>query len=703
MKIKKIEFKNFKCYPELIIPQKEDENLPDGLFLIQGNTPQKSNSFGKTSFVEGILFGFFGPQSISLSINNLITFGKKNAEIKIIFELDGKDYMVHRILNRTGKSGTQKQTTYVKSNSIFRPDNSINIEHLLEIQREQALKTVFVKQGEIDTLATASPATLRDLIIKLFRLDIINYAEKFLKSLRSNNDQRLKEIHKIFIPPEEIDYSIQKISMKLSKKRDDLKERKKALKNTDQELKVLPDKTFLTKIDSLNRVKEKIQGQIELFEENIMKKENDLKIEANIEKSKLMEIINKKKEVKKDVKKDIDIILKQLEEIKSTTAEKNGEIKQIQGNKSKMKINIQFEKGKKITNCPTCTREISFDEAKNIINSYDQEISKLNNDIKELMPKLKELENLESEKKELLQEINTFIKDLDTLKGFLLDKIDYDEKLTQNQIKLSGLMKKFGVSNENDLIKKFSVDSVANLRDKITQVENEITNLNNLIVDIKNDISELESEIQGIKEKKEKMVKLFEEMEELEKINLHISKNNELVKSFITEYMVEKRLITNIQYTTNKFLKNFTGNQYSNLNLYSVKEGSGIEIDVFDEFNQDTKEVKFLSGGDKVALGFALRMGISDLMTKIRPTKDSPKRNPKISFMILDEPLAALDESRRLQVLTTLESQVEFNQVFLITHTNIPEEINPHFIKISKNFKNGLSEAIFIPKENNMI
>ena len=368
-----------------------------------------------------------------------------------------------------------------------------------------------------------------------------------------------------------------------------------------------------------------------------------------------------------------------------------------------MEINIQFEKGKKTTNCPTCTREISFDEAQNIIKSYDQEISKFNNDIKEITPKLDPLENLESEKNELLNMINNFIKDLETLKGFLIDKLDYEEKLTKNQIKLSDLMKKFGVSNENALIKKFSVDSVANLRDKITQVENNITNLNNLIIDIENDISELESEIQGDEEKKEKMVNLFEEMEELEKINLHISKNNELVKSFITEYMVEKRLITNIQYTTNKFLKNFTGNQYSNLNLYSVKDGSGIEIDVFDEYNQNTKEVKFLSGGDKVALGFALRMGISDLMTKIRPTKDSPKRNPKISFMILDEPLAALDESRRLQVLTTLESQFEFNQVFLITHTNIPEEINPHFIKISKNFKNGLSEAIFIPKENNMI
>ena len=70
MKIKKVEFKNFKCYPNLIIPPDDGGEFPNGLFLIQGTTPQKSNSFGKTSFVEGILFGFFGPQSISLSIDN---------------------------------------------------------------------------------------------------------------------------------------------------------------------------------------------------------------------------------------------------------------------------------------------------------------------------------------------------------------------------------------------------------------------------------------------------------------------------------------------------------------------------------------------------------------------------------------------------------------------------------------------------------
>ena len=53
MKIKRVELKNFKCFPDVVLPKKEDTDLPDGLFLIQGSTPQKSNSFGKTSLVQG--------------------------------------------------------------------------------------------------------------------------------------------------------------------------------------------------------------------------------------------------------------------------------------------------------------------------------------------------------------------------------------------------------------------------------------------------------------------------------------------------------------------------------------------------------------------------------------------------------------------------------------------------------------------------
>ena len=131
MKINRIEFKNFKCFPDLILPQKEDDELPNGLFLIQGTTPERSNSFGKTSLVEGILFGFFGPKSLTLSINDLIQFNKNKSETKIIFELDGVDYLLHRILTRNDKSGTQKLKIFIQVDGVWKRDDSIKIVELL--------------------------------------------------------------------------------------------------------------------------------------------------------------------------------------------------------------------------------------------------------------------------------------------------------------------------------------------------------------------------------------------------------------------------------------------------------------------------------------------------------------------------------------------------------------------------------------------
>ncbi|MHA1234194.1 MAG: hypothetical protein ACTSQL_03800, partial [Promethearchaeota archaeon] len=102
-----------------------------------------------------------------------------------------------------------------------------------------------------------------------------------------------------------------------------------------------------------------------------------------------------------------------------------------------------------------------------------------------------------------------------------------------------------------------------------------------------------------------------------------------------------------------------------------------------------------LSGGDKTALGIALRLAISELMSKIRPTKESPRKNPKIDILLLDEPLAALDETRRERILKHLIKSKTFSQIFLITHTSIPTDINTHKIIVSKDHTTGISAAVF--------
>ena len=82
-------------------------------------------------------------------------------------------------------------------------------------------------------------------------------------------------------------------------------------------------------------------------------------------------------------------------------------------------------------------------------------------------------------------------------------------------------------------------------------------------------------------------------------------------------------------------------------------------------------------------------------MGSIRPTKESPKKNPKIDFLLLDEPLAALDETRRERILKHLIKSKTFSQIFLITHTAIPRDIDTSKIIVDKDLSTGISNARF--------
>ncbi|MFX1596320.1 MAG: hypothetical protein ACFFBK_09675, partial [Promethearchaeota archaeon] len=176
----------------------------------------------------------------------------------------------------------------------------------------------------------------------------------------------------------------------------------------------------------------------------------------------------------------------------------------------------------------------------------------------------------------------------------------------------------------------------------------------------------------------------------------HINKAKEFVRRFVTEYMVVKRLVKNIALTTNKYIKDFTTGQYSDLLLdLSGTRKTGLSLKIRDNFNGEYESTEVLSGGDCTALGIALRLAISELMSSIRPTKESPKRNPKIDFLLLDEPLAALDETRRERILKHLIKSRSFSQIFLITHTAIPQDIPAHKIVVEKDISTGISHARF--------
>jgi DNA repair exonuclease SbcCD ATPase subunit len=118
-------------------------------------------------------------------------------------------------------------------------------------------------------------------------------------------------------------------------------------------------------------------------------------------------------------------------------------------------------------------------------------------------------------------------------------------------------------------------------------------------------------------------------------------------------------------------------------------------MSIKDEETGFVKSQSMLSVGDKAAIGLGLRIGISELLKRLRPLKNSPYQPPKMDILILDEPLSSLDEDRRANVIEGLVSEDKFSQIFLITHTNIRKKFRTPYIKIEYNKNTRENKANF--------
>jgi len=686
MKIQKLSLSNFKCFRKVILPDKKNEEIPSGLIIIQGNTKEKSNSFGKTSLVEAILVAFFGPAASNLSINDMITFGENNSEIRLHFSLDSKEYLIIRKLKRGKHQGTQSVKYFQKVGSDFREDPSIKIEELLQITWSQAKGTVFVKQGEIESLVQAKPSELRDLIIKLFRLDITQSAQDYLHEIKKNNELELKKLQKKFRNPKEIEGEIKEQKKELDSENEHFEEVENELKLLKQKIEKYPKIDLIDELDRLNNSIMSHNSKISVYEKEI----NNFLDKNRIDETKITTLIKELIAKNKDLDIKIQEINKKRDDLKKKQTEIETQIRIIEKNMNKVKNSIKFESGTELAKCPTCQRDISTEEKNNILKHFQSEITELKKKIPKIDLTKFNVKPLQSE----ITDNKLKISNLEGIQKKIKTKNKLEDAIKDIRTEVEKKLIHFKVKNFKELLSKFNIKNLMDLKSQIVTINEKIKSKNKNVSEIKIRIEKITNKIENLSKKLKEMETIAKKMEDLEKRSLHAEYCKKLIKSFVTEYMVEKRLIKNINSVTSNLIEYFTGRQYDSISLTSGgSQGTSLFISVHDTYSNIQKEKKFLSGGDKAAIGFALRFGISELMQKIRPTRDSPRRNPKIDFLILDEPFGTLDTSRREEILKTLQSQKKFNQIFLITHTTIPEDVNAHFIKITKNVNTGLSSS----------
>jgi exonuclease SbcC len=675
-------------YNFLELPNNNEEELPDGLIVVHGR-----NSHGKSTILEGIIYAFFGANAFrGKKASSFITYGESETEIYVYFTLDKKNYYIYRKWSRSKANIAFKLFKMNTTTRNFEEIKEFDIPEFFEITQDQALNTVFVKQGEIEELSSKKGATVRDMILKLFQIDIIDKTLTFLDKEKSQTEASKEDLQRQLIPIPRIESEIEELTKEINDNEAVIKNKIEKKQDNERKLSNLPSQDLISSLRELIKKNTTNRNTFETYQQNFMEKIKET--EFSVDDTDLEHKIELKIKEFETSSKDLGNKGDELQKVLNTKNSEKGEIQaSITENESKIKKmneSLSFTE-KKIAKCPLCQNELSKEHYDEIVHDLENRIKTNSDQLEEIKLLIETHQSQIDENRVALDKIKEELTSLKSIKTDFHNFTRCKEEYTRSEDELQNFL-----TQHDKVVKALDFDKLDSLSLEIQKLQTGLESINREIKEKHDKNIKNEKSIKTKKEEIVTMEELQKSIDDLEVDSTHITKVKEFVRRFVTEYMVTKRLIKNIALKAEKYIKEFTLGQYGSLMIdLEGKKKTGLSLSVKDHFNGVFESTEMLSGGDRTSLGMALRLAISELMKVIRPTKDSPKNYPKIDFLLLDEPLAALDEERRKRILSHLVRSTAFSQVFLITHTAIPSEIQTHKISVSKNQSTGISTARF--------
>ena len=367
----------------------------------------------------------------------------------------------------------------------------------------------------------------------------------------------------------------------------------------------------------------------------------------------------------------IQMVSSELDELNSKVIKVEGEIGKLKGF-TECAQKIQIKDGK----CPVCNSEIISLNQMFDISHINFE---LNKKIKEKQFLLSEISKLNKEEMEFKRKEKNIISAECTLLNY---DFDIDDSIDILENKLENLKK------DHQNVSKPHLDTLTNFNLNTYKLDEYSANLIDIIQNMRNDV--IEVDLNSYQQKKltknklsAEMVNIHNQKAILEKTIVDIQRENSEIQTLVTELSSAAKFISDLE-NIRSTVFNRDGIVSSSLrtqalNLISAKASEYINI-----FNvglskitliEKPREIKVLcygkrgeidtvslSGGEKVAVSLAIRMGIAFLMG-----------SSKIDFIVLDEPTTNLDEERRrsfVKIISDVFSKgmSPLSQMIIITH-----------------------------------
>ncbi len=630
------------------------------------------NGAGKSSIIDAITFALFGHHTRK-SNKSLIKRGSNQGFAKIGFSINGKQYEAVRKIDSKGNLAAK--FSKIRNNEIieiaagerkqFGESMTHEVEKTIGLNFEKLKIASIVQQGELNAIINAKPKEFKELLNAIIGIDKLDVASESMKIVNKEFRGRIRE--KVGYDDTHIEILSQDLN-RYQKEIENAKPEKNQLES-DQlklqtEVRKLREEIEIEtpKIDKINQLELRKKEIVQYAKEAIHEIQQE--ISKNERKIRECEGCFEPASLKNDLESKIQKVEQAIEDTLSNIQEMTNKIASL-----KEKLLLASKLQLKDNKCPVC----------------DSYVEKLN-------PLFQE-EHLNQEIESLKEKITSKEKERDV---YNQKRREFSEKL-QNARDAEATLRAYAIETKEEL-KKIQED-VETKKQKIPAANGNILEISQIDSHTKmifENISKLEEETKGFNEQEFTKLKQLANKKQMElslidqKIGAileKISKGEEQIKkikSAILELRIVKEYVTKLdEIQTNIFSRDgpvATSLRSWALNTISIKSSEYLtllntkiqritlsekarDISITCYSKKEILELESLSGGEKVSVALALRLGMASLLGA-----------SNLNLMILDEPTTHLDAERKKSLVGVLSQLSDISnaenpmQFLIITH-----------------------------------
>ena len=631
------------------------------------------NGAGKSSIIDAITFSLFG-QHTRKSNKGLIRRGTNQGYAKIEFSIKDKQYeTVRKIDSKGGLSAIFSETTNNDRVEIaagerkqFGESMTEQVEKTIGMDFEKLKIASIVQQGELNAIINAKPKEFKELLNAIIGIDKLDIASESMRKVTKEFREKIRtELGYDDTHIEILTKDFEKYQCEIKETEPEKNQLELQKKEIDKELVELQEKEEIEtpkrdKINQLELQKKELVRYVKETIEGIQQeiKENERKIhdcKNCFEELKLKTDFERKLEKVEEEDKEV---IKKIQEITSQTVS----LKE----KEKLAEKLQLKDNK----CPVC------DSIVEKLNPFFQE-----KHIKDELIKLKQDVDLkEKERIMYSQERDRFVAELQKIRDaeatLRAHSIKTKEELVAIQNNTEIKKEKLSLADNENLEEISEIDDHTKLIFRnILKLEletkgfdeGEFKNLKERIVGKRSNLSQIDLQMGGVLEKIEKAKKQSGVIEksilELEKVKKYMSRLDKIQSSVFSR---DGSVATSLRSWALNSISIKASDYLSILNTKIQRialSEKARDVSIACHSKTEVLELESLSGGEKVSVALALRLGMASLLGA-----------SNLNLMILDEPTTHLDTERKKSLVDVLSqlSRIEKSQLpmqfLIITH-----------------------------------